>query len=93
VGIRAGVGLLEASCRATAEALSDRLEGELRRLRRVRVSRHLARCAHCRATLASLAPLVRTPRTLGRAEPRTGHSVAGQVVARIREGSAVNGRD
>jgi predicted anti-sigma-YlaC factor YlaD len=86
------VGLLEASCRATAEALSDRLEGELRGLRRVRVSRHLARCARCRATLASLARLVRTLRTLGRAEPRARHSVAEQVLARIREGRAVNGR-
>jgi predicted anti-sigma-YlaC factor YlaD len=87
------VGLLEASCNATAEALSDRLEGELRGLRRLRVSRHLARCARCRTTLASLARLVQTLRILGRAEPRARHSVTGQVLARIREGSAVNGSD
>jgi predicted anti-sigma-YlaC factor YlaD len=87
------VGLLEASCSATAEALSDRLEGELGGLRRLRISRHLARCAGCRATLASLARLLQTLRTLGRAELRAGDSVAEQVLARIREGSAVNGRD
>jgi predicted anti-sigma-YlaC factor YlaD len=87
------VGLLEASYRATAELLSDRLEGELRGLRRVRVSRHLARCARCRTTLASLARLVRTLRTLGHAEPRARRSVPEQVLARIRAGRAVNGRD
>lgn len=93
MGIRAGVGLLEASCRATAAALSDRLECELRGLRRVRVSRHLARCPRCRTTLASLARLVRTLRTHGRGEPRARHSVPEQVLARIRAGRAVNGRD
>jgi predicted anti-sigma-YlaC factor YlaD len=87
------VGLLEASCSATAEALSDRLEGELRGLRRLRVSRHLTRCARCGTTLASLARLVQTLRMLGRAEPRAGDSVAEQILARIREGSAVHGRD
>jgi predicted anti-sigma-YlaC factor YlaD len=87
------VGLLEASCSATPELLSDRLEGELRGLRRVRVSRHLARCARWRTTLASMARLVRTLRTLGRAEPRARHSFPEQVLARIRAGRAVNGRD
>jgi predicted anti-sigma-YlaC factor YlaD len=52
------VGLLEASCAAASEALSDRLDGELRGLRRLRVGRHLACCAGCRATIASLARLV-----------------------------------
>jgi anti-sigma factor RsiW len=87
------VGLLEASCSATAEALSDRLEGELPGLRRLRISRHLARCARCRATLASLARLVQTLRTLGRAESHPEPPTAEQVLARIREGSAVNGHD
>jgi Putative zinc-finger len=42
VGIRAGVGLLEASCRATAELLSDRLEGELKIDERRQVERAVA---------------------------------------------------
>jgi predicted anti-sigma-YlaC factor YlaD len=87
------VGPLEASCSATAEALSDRLEGELRGLRRLCVSRHLARCVRCRTTLVSLARMVQTLRTLGRAEPRARPSITEQVLSRIREGSAANGRN
>jgi predicted anti-sigma-YlaC factor YlaD len=85
--IRAGVGVLEASCATTTKALSDRLEGELRGLRRLRVGRHLARCGRCRAALASLARAVHALRTLRDAEP-VGHGTAvEQVLDRIREGS------
>jgi predicted anti-sigma-YlaC factor YlaD len=89
--IRAGVGLLEASCAATGEALSDRLEGELRGLRRLRVSRHLARCTRCRATLASLARLVQTLRTFGAVETPAEHPLAERLIARIPEGRSVDG--
>ena len=82
-----------ASCAATAESLSDRLEGDLRGLRRLRVSRHLARCTRCRLTLASLARLMQTLRTLGAAEAPADHSVAERVLAHIREGSGVDGGD
>jgi anti-sigma factor RsiW len=87
------VGLLEASCAATAEALSDRLEGELRGLRRLRISRHLARCARCRVTLASLVRLVQALRALGGAEAPADRSVADRVLTRLREGSGVDGGD
>jgi predicted anti-sigma-YlaC factor YlaD len=90
--IRAGVGLLEASCAATSEALSDRLDGELRGLGRLRVARHLTRCARCRALLASLARLVRTLRSLGEAEADGRGSLVADVLARIREGSQADGR-
>jgi anti-sigma factor RsiW len=80
------VGLLEASCSATAEALSDRLEGELRGLRRLRISRHLARCQRCRVTLASLVRVMQTLRALGGAEAPADRSVE-RVLARLREGS------
>jgi predicted anti-sigma-YlaC factor YlaD len=79
------VGLLEASCAATAKALSEQLEGELRGLRRLRISRHLGRCSRCRATLASLARLVRVLGTTRDAEPRAGDSVVERVLMRIRE--------
>ena len=70
------MGLLEASCAATAKALSDRLEGELGGLQRLRIDRHLARCTFCRSTLASLTRLVRVLRTLGDAEaPSAGSRV------------------
>ncbi|NUR75903.1 MAG: hypothetical protein HOQ28_06425 [Thermoleophilia bacterium] len=65
------MSLLEASCAATAEALSDRLEGELHGLQRLRIDRHLARCSICRSTLASLTRLVHVLRTLGDAEAPT----------------------
>ena len=52
------MGLLEASCAATAQALSDRLEGELRGLHARRIGRHLARCSGCQQTLDSLGRLV-----------------------------------
>ena len=70
------MGLLEASCAATADALSDRLEGELGGLQRLRIDRDLARCTLCRSTLASLIRLVRVLRTLGDAEaPSAGSRV------------------
>jgi predicted anti-sigma-YlaC factor YlaD len=83
------VGVLEASCAATAEA--DRLEGELGGLRRLRIGRHLARCARCRATLASLARLVSTLRAVRAIEARPCASLVEDAVARIREGSEVDG--
>ena len=89
--IRAVVGLIEASCAATAEPLSDRVDGELRGLRRLRVARHVARCTRCRMTLAPLARLRQTLRTLGAAEAPADHTVADGVLARIREGSYVDG--
>jgi predicted anti-sigma-YlaC factor YlaD len=52
------------SCADTGEHLSDRLDGELRRLRAWRVARHLARCEHCRAALASLERVVEQLRAL-----------------------------
>ena len=87
------MGLLETSCAATAEALSDRLEGELSGVRRLRVGRHLARCARCRATLASLARLVQRLGTLGAVEAPAEHSLAERVLARLREGRGVDGGD
>ena len=87
------MGLLEASCATTAEALSDQLEGELRGLRRLRVSRHLARCKRCRVTLESLLRLVQTLRALGGAEAPVDRSVAERVLTRLREGSGVDGGD
>jgi anti-sigma factor RsiW len=83
------VGLLEASCTATAEALSDRIDGELRG-RRLRVSRHLARCARCHATLASLARLVQALRTLPSVQTAEAHTVIEQALMQIREGSGVD---
>ncbi len=89
--IRAGVGLLEASCAATAEALSDRLEDELRGLRRLRVARHLTRCGRCRATLASLARLVQMLHTAREVEADNRGSLVADVLARIGEGSSRDG--
>jgi hypothetical protein len=89
--IRAGVGLLEASCARTTDALSDRLECELRGLRRLRVGRHLARCGRCRAALASLARVVHALRTLRDAEHGGDRSVVEHVLGRIREGSERDG--
>jgi predicted anti-sigma-YlaC factor YlaD len=86
------VGLLEASCAATAEALSDRLEGELRGLRRLQVSRHLTRCRRCRATLASLARLVRALHSVRDVEADNCGSLVPDVLARIQEGSSGHGR-
>jgi predicted anti-sigma-YlaC factor YlaD len=86
--IRAGVGLLEASCAATAEALSDRLEGDLRGLRRLRVARHLTRCVRCRATLASLARLVRALHSVRDVETDNCGSLVDDVLTRIQEGSS-----
>jgi anti-sigma factor RsiW len=85
------VGLLEASCTATAEAISDRIDGELRGLRRLRVSRHLARCTRCHATLASLARLVQALRTLPSEQTAEAHTVIEQALMRIRKGSGVDG--
>jgi predicted anti-sigma-YlaC factor YlaD len=85
------VGVLEASCAATAEALSDRLEGELGGMRRLRIGRHLARCARCRAMLALLARLVSTLRAVRAIEARPCASLVEDAVARIREGSEVDG--
>ena len=82
------MGLLEASCAATAEALSDRLEGELRGLRRLRVARHLTRCVPCRATLASLARLVRTLHSARDVEADNCGSLVDDVLIRIQEGSS-----
>jgi len=88
------VGLLQVSCAATSEALSDRLEGELHGLRRLRVARHLAGCGRCRETLVSLARLIRAPRQLRETEePGNGSSVVDDVLARIRGGSAADGGD
>jgi predicted anti-sigma-YlaC factor YlaD len=78
------VGLLESSCAATSEALSDRLDGELRGLRRVRVARHLARCGRCRETLESLGRLVHMLRELRSVEPTEGRSVTGDVIDGLR---------
>jgi len=87
------VGLLEASCAATAEALSERLEGELRGLRRLRVARHLSRCGRCRATLASLARLVQTLHRVREVETDDNRgSLVEDVLARIKEGSSEHGR-
>ena len=85
------MGLLEASCAATSEALSGRLEGELRGLRRRRVARHLTRCRRCRETLASLARLVNALRTIRDVEPNNRGSLVDDVLARIREGSTTDG--
>jgi len=85
------MGLLQASCAATAEALSDRLDDELRGLRRLRIASHLARCGRCREALSSLARLVRTLGTIGDAEPVEGGSVVDEVLGRIRGGSAADG--
>ena len=82
--------LLEASCAATAEALSDRLEGELRGLRRVRVTRHLARCARCRRALTSLARLISLLRALPESDEGAGRSAVDGVLARIRGESAAD---
>jgi anti-sigma factor RsiW len=89
--IRAGVGLLEASCVTATDALSDRLEGELRGPRRLRVGRHLARCGRCRAALASLARVVQALRTIRDAETVGDGSVVEHVLGRIREGSERDG--
>jgi anti-sigma factor RsiW len=86
------VGLIEASCAATSEALSDRLDGELRGWRRLRVGRHLARCRRCGATLVSLTRLVSTLRSLRDVEADIGGSLVEDVLARIQEGSRVDGR-
>lgn len=85
------MGFREASCAATSEALSARLEGELRGLRRRRVARHLARCTRCQQTLASLAWLVRALRTVRDVEPNNRGSLVDDVLARIREGSTTSG--
>lgn len=85
------MGLLEASCAATAEALSDRLEGELRGLDRLRMCRHLARCARCRGTLASLARLVRMLHASREVEADNRGSLVADVLARIEEGSSRDG--
>jgi anti-sigma factor RsiW len=84
------VGLLEASCTATAQALSDRIDDELRGLRRLRVSRHLARCTRCHATLASLARLVQALRTLPSVQTAEAHTLIEQALMRIKEGSGVD---
>ena len=86
------MGLLEASCAATSEALSDRLDGDLHGLCRLRVGRHLARCAHCRATLASLVRLVKMLGALREVEADNGGSLVGDVLARIKEGSEPDAR-
>jgi predicted anti-sigma-YlaC factor YlaD len=85
------VRLLEASCEATSEALSDRLDGELRWLRRQRVAHHIARCGRCRETFASLSRLVRALQLIRDEETVDGSSVVNDVLARIREGSAADG--
>jgi predicted anti-sigma-YlaC factor YlaD len=85
------VGLLEASCATTTDALSDRLEGELRGLRRLCAGRHVARCGRCRAALASLARVVQVLETLRDAEPVGERSVVEHVLGRIREGSERDG--
>jgi predicted anti-sigma-YlaC factor YlaD len=84
------VHLLEASCTTASEALSDRLEGELRGLRRFRVARHLARCGRCQAALASLARLVSLLRTIPDPEPGDAGSAVDGVLARVRGESAVD---
>jgi anti-sigma factor RsiW len=86
------MGLLDASCAATSEALSDRLDGELRGLRRLRVGRHLARCARCRVTLASLVRLVSALRATREVNDENDGSLVGPVMARIQEGSKLGGR-
>jgi predicted anti-sigma-YlaC factor YlaD len=85
------VGLLEASCATTTDALSDGLEGKLRGLRRLRVGRHLTRCGLCREMLASLVQVVHALRTLPDAEPRGDRSVVEHVLGRIRERSERDG--
>ena len=85
------MGFLEASCAATSDALSSRLEGELRGLRRRRVARHLARCSRCQHTLLSLARLVNALRTIRNVEPNNRGSLVDDVLARIREGSTTSG--
>lgn len=85
------MGLLEANCATTSEALSDRLEGELYGLRRLRVARHLAHCTRCRDTLASLARLLYALRTVRDVEPCNRGSRVDDVLARIRGGSAADG--
>jgi len=86
------VGLLEASCAATAEALSDRLEGEPSGLRRLRVGWHLAPCGRCRATLASLVRLVQALHAVREVEADNCGSRVEDVLARIQEGSSGDGR-
>jgi predicted anti-sigma-YlaC factor YlaD len=76
--------LLQANCETTGEALSDRIEGELRGLRRVRVARHVARCGRCRETLESLGRLVHMLRELRTVEPPEGRSVADDVIDGLR---------
>jgi predicted anti-sigma-YlaC factor YlaD len=86
------VGLLEASCAATSEALSDWLDGELRGLRRLRVGRHIARCSGCREALASLGRLAQMLRLLQKVETVDAGLLVEDVLARIHEGSRADGR-
>jgi predicted anti-sigma-YlaC factor YlaD len=83
-------GLLEASCTATSEALSDRLDDELQGLRRLRVGRHLGRCPGCRATLTALTRLVKTLRSAREVERDKGGSLVEDVLARIQEGGRID---
>jgi anti-sigma factor RsiW len=58
-----------ATCRETADRLSDYLDGDLGARTRRRISRHLARCEHCQALLASLTRTLEQVRSLGSVDP------------------------
>ena len=57
-----------ATCRETADRLSDYLDGELGTRTHRRIARHLARCKHCQALLASLTRTLEQLRSLGNIE-------------------------
>jgi predicted anti-sigma-YlaC factor YlaD len=78
--IRASVGLVQASCETTGQALSDSFDGDLRGLRKIRVARHLARCGRCRETLESLGRLVHMLRELRTMDSPQGRSVTDDVI-------------
>ncbi len=77
------MGLVQASCETTGEALSDSFDGELRGLRKIRVARHLARCVRCRETLESLGRLVHMLRELRTVDSR-GRSLSDGVIDGLR---------
>lgn len=85
--IGASVGLLQASCETTGDALSDRVDDELHGLRKIRVARHLARCGRCRETLESLGRLLHVLRELRTLDSPAGRSVRDDVIDRLHSES------
>ena len=74
-----------ATCRETADRLSEMLDGELRPREERRVRRHLDRCPFCRDVLRSLVRTVGHVRSLrADSDAAAAPSAAPAVVARIR---------